>query len=149
MRITRTTRLSLLLLLLLAVGLYASVHWIRRELPPNAITLTPTKPSFTLSEPVTINVVNNTDRELLVENKCPKQPLEVLRQEDGKQSPREAEAADRTCDDTTVVLTPHLIYQIDYSPWQSQLFDQPGTYTINLEAEGYGSIYSTKVTITQ
>jgi|GEM_PF-5623828 len=148
MRLTRTTRLSLLVLLVLIALLLVSTSWISRNLPPNAVSLTPVKPSFTLGEPVELEVINHTNQTLRVENKCPEQPLEVAYESAGYWREQEAKADGIGCADAFVELKPNEVRRLSYLPWQAKLFTQPGSYRVELEVEGYETRYRTTFAIT-
>lgn len=148
MRLTQTTRRSLLVVAVTVGLLILATRWIQHRLPPNAITITSSKSTYTIGETVELLVINNTTRPLRVENKCPKQPLDISRQENGRWNEQEAEADDLNCRETATELAPNVVRHLSYAPWQTKLFSTPGTYKAELEVEGYETHYSTTFEIT-
>lgn len=148
MRLTRTTRYSLLVVALVAIGWWLIWLWLQHILPANAITLQTNQHTYTAGDKIVLTITNNTAKTLYIENNCPSEPLTVRHQDSDDQWREREVTVNKNCgDDQSIALDPGTAQQIDYSPWQAELFKEPGKYRVELEVEGYETHYFTEFTI--
>jgi YidC/Oxa1 family membrane protein insertase len=106
------------------------------------------KSEITIGKALTINVRNNTSADLPLPSFCPKNPLKVERYLNGEWSLIEAEA--KTCKPETIIIASKKLRQINYAPWNQQLFKELGKYRITLEqtVDGKTKTYSKEIDVT-
>ncbi|MBN2306581.1 membrane protein insertase YidC [Candidatus Peregrinibacteria bacterium] len=89
------------------------------------------KTKFAIGKTVVINVKNNSNADLIIAAKCPKNPLNVEYYMNGEWTMIEAEST--VCNKENIVIPPGKKHLINYAAWNQTLFDQKGKYRISLE----------------
>lgn len=89
------------------------------------------KSKIAIGKSVVLTVKNNSKVDLNIPANCPKNPLSVERYMNGEWTLIEAESS--VCDEEDVIITPEKKHEINYAPWNQELFDEEGRYRISLE----------------
>jgi len=104
-----------------------------------------TKNEYSRTKPVTIKLVNNTDKEIILPNECPAEPFDVYHYENSEWIKKES-TPDLDCSKSKdYILTPGKDYQVPYENWNHALFYETGRFKIemNLDINGETKTFTT------
>lgn len=106
------------------------------------------KSKIAIGKSVIINVKNNGETDLVIPASCPKNPLTVEHYTNGEWTLIEAES--NVCDKEDIVIASGKKHEINYAPWNHELFGEKGRYRISLEQiiEEKSKIYTEEIEIT-
>lgn len=114
----------------------------KKRLPPDAVEIILSKDEFKIGEEIFYAVQNRTDKEIIVENECPNEPLEIYYKEGENWKHLKGEAnVDCSASSKEIVIGPYELKGSSYLPWENIIFNRPGRYKIELEIEGYANEY--------
>lgn len=106
----------------------------------NTVTLVPIHKDFETGSTVSVELKNNTQTQVTVKNKCPGEPLTVLKEQDGKWVEKHHEAK-ISCEGTAdVTVKPGEKHTIAFTNWSYALFGETGKYKVQaiIELESAG-----------
>ncbi len=113
-----------------------------KRLPPDAVEIILSKDEFKIGEEIFYAVQNKTDKEIIVENECPNEPLEIYYKEGENWKHLKGEASvDCSASSKEIVIGSYELKGSSYLPWENIIFNKPGRYKIELEIEGYANEY--------
>lgn len=111
-----------------------------KDLPSDAIEIILSKEEFKFGEEIFYAIQNRTDDEIIIENECPSEPLEIYYQEGDDWRRLKGEAnVDCSGDAEEIVLGPYELKGSSFLPWQNVIFNNPGRYKIEVEIDGYAN----------
>lgn len=121
-----------------------------KELSSDAIEIVLSKDKYKVGEEIFFAIQNKTDKEVVIENECPNEPLEVYYL-DGKVWRHLKGEANKSCseDDKEIVIGPHELKGSSFLPWQNVIFNKPGRYKIELEIIGHKNKHEQELEITE
>lgn len=99
------------------------------------LTFETAKPSYSIGQVVSLKIFNNTDKNILISNQCPKEPLTAVKVSNGEYSQKTAvpfiNCAENTDPATKdILLKPKKTTTIRYTLWSHELFGELGRYKI-------------------
>jgi YidC/Oxa1 family membrane protein insertase len=105
------------------------------------------KSEIAIGKPVTVKVQNNTSADLALPAFCPNSPLKVERYLNGEWTVIDAQA--KNCKPELFTVASKKSQQINYAPWNQQLFKELGKYRISLDqtVDGKVKTYSKEINI--
>jgi YidC/Oxa1 family membrane protein insertase len=110
------------------------------------------KSKIVLSKEVTIDIKNNSEKDIFIENKCPKNPLIVEKYTNGEWLPAESEITeDEWPWQEDRVIAPGKSYMLGFGKWGWGLFDELGKYKVSYKIieEESEKIYSHEFSIVE
>lgn len=111
-----------------------------KDLPSDAIEIILSKEKFKIGEEIFYAIQNRTDKEIIIKNECPSEPLEIYYQEGDDWRRLKGEAnVDCSGDVEEIVLGQYELKGSSFLPWQNVIFNNPGIYKIEVEIEGYAN----------
>lgn len=105
------------------------------------------KTKIAIGKSVVITIRNNSEENLIVTPDCPMNPLKVERYMNGEWTLITAKS--ETCDSAPITIAPEKTHQVNYGPWNQELFNEAGRYRILLEQtiEEKTKIYTKEIQI--
>jgi YidC/Oxa1 family membrane protein insertase len=108
------------------------------------------KERFSIGREVELEIKNNTETPIALVNECPKNPLTVEENNNGKWSTLEASIPEEKCPDAgDTLIEPGKSQTINYAPWNYKLFDSTGRYRVllNTQIDGEDKTFSKEIEI--
>lgn len=104
-----------------------------------------------IGQVVILEVFNNSKQVIKFGSQCPKNPLSVERYVDGEWIAKEATAKTNVikCENATISIQPRETHEINYGPWNHELFNEEAKYKLNLaiDLDGEEKIYTTEIEV--
>ncbi len=101
----------------------------------NNIVFTTTKSEYSKVQLVTVDLKNNTEKELVIKNECPEEPFNVFRYENNEWVQKTSKP-ELNCDNATDIAIPAgKDRKITYENWNNALFSEMGRFKIEFETE--------------
>ena len=110
------------------------------------------KSKMVIGKDVILEIKNQSDSEIRIANKCPKNPLVTEKYINGEWINQEYEINPDRCEETTdILIAPDSKYTLNYGEWGWNLFDEEGKYriTLNTTIEDNIKSYSHEFTVTE
>ncbi len=102
---------------------------------PEDDILISSKSKFSVGKVVTLNIKNQSGKEITIENNCPENPLLVEQYQNGEWVKKEAVLEDSSkCDQTKgLKISPDESTQVNFGLWNYQLFNDVGKYRVSYQ----------------
>ena len=130
----------------IGLSVIAALYWTAdqfriRPLPTGTVELDVSHSKYVVGEPVEFTLHNNLNAPIHILNKCPSEPLEIYKLNDGRWSKQHDSINRSSCTDDLRQLTipAHGVITGDLSPWKN-LFTSPGSYRIAAIIDNYRSL---------
>lgn len=85
---------------------------------------------YKIDDLVTVKLQNNTNEDIVIENDCPREPLDVFRYTNGEWLQLESTPKIQCLTTDAIVIPPSEQLTIDYKSWNHSLFHEEGRYKI-------------------
>lgn len=132
---------------ILSVGLVLSVKFLMpvpeaKFLSDHAVEIVLSKAQYKVGEEIYFGILNKTDKELKIENECPREPLNIYKKmNDGGWKKISSEATVDCSGSGDIVIKAGELRGASFLPWQKILFSSSGVYKMEVELKGYENKY--------
>lgn len=110
-------------------------------LSDDAVEIILSKAQYKVGEEIFFGILNKTDKELEIENECPREPLDIYKLDSGHWKKIVSEAEIDCVGSRDIALEPGELRGASFLPWQKILFSESGTYKIEVKVEHYENKY--------